>query len=87
MAEQSIIDRGYKDYVVHRTGHSLGLEVHEVPSIAAGDETVLEPRMVVTIEPGIYDFSHGAYRMEDLILVTETGHEYLSHAKRELTVK
>jgi Xaa-Pro aminopeptidase len=87
VAEQSIVDRGYKDNIIHRTGHSLGLEVHEIPSIAAGDETVLEPGMVVTIEPGIYDFTHGAYRMEDLILVTETGHEYLSHARRELTVK
>jgi Xaa-Pro dipeptidase len=87
VADQAITERGYKDYVLHRTGHSLGLEVHELPSIAPGDETILQPGMVVTIEPGIYDFSIGAFRMEDLILVTETGYEYLSHAERELIVK
>lgn len=87
VAEQSITERGFKDYMLHRTGHSLGLEVHELPSIAPGDETVLEPGMVITIEPGIYDFSIGAFRVEDLILVTETGYEYLSHAPRELIVK
>jgi Xaa-Pro aminopeptidase len=87
VAEQSTRDRGYWDYVLHRTGHSLGLEVHEMPSIAPGDETVLEPGMIVTIEPGIYDFSIGAFRMEDLILVTEDGYEYLSHAERQLVCK
>lgn len=87
VAERSTVDRGYQEYMLHRTGHAVGLEVHELPSIAPGDETVLEPGMVVTIEPGIYDFSIGAFRMEDLVLVTDTGYEYLSHARRELTVK
>ena len=87
VAEKSTTDRGYKDYMIHRTGHSLGLEVHELPSLTVSDETVLEPGMVVTVEPGIYDFSIGAFRMEDLVVVTDSGYEYLSHATRDLVVK
>jgi Xaa-Pro aminopeptidase len=87
IATQAIVDAGYGDYMIHRTGHSIGLEVHEMPSIAPGDNTVLQPGMVLTIEPGIYDFSIGAFRMEDVVLVTDDGWEYISHAERELTIK
>jgi Xaa-Pro dipeptidase len=87
IATQAIIDAGYEKNMLHRTGHSIGLEVHEMPSVAPGDSTVLTPGMVLTIEPGIYDFDIGAFRMEDIVLVTDDGWEYVSHATRELTVK
>jgi len=85
-AEQAITRRGYRDYMLHRTGHSLGLEVHEHPSIGPGEQTRLAPGMVLAIEPGIYDFSIGAFRIEDNIVVTERGYDILSHAPRELIV-
>ncbi len=86
-AEETIDRLGYRDYMLHRTGHSLGLEVHELPSIAPGDHTILEPGMILTIEPGIYDFRIGAFRIEDTIAVTETGYEYLTHSPRDLVVR
>lgn len=78
VAEQVTIDLGYREYMWHRTGHAIGIDVHELPSVAAGDTTVLEPGMVFTIEPGIYDFSVGAFRIEDVVVVTETGYESLN---------
>ncbi len=88
VAEQATIELGYKDYMWHRTGHALGVDVHELPSVAAGDKTVLEPGMVFTIEPGIYDFSIGAFRIEDVVVVTERGHESLNTtAPTELLVR
>jgi Xaa-Pro dipeptidase len=86
-AERAIQKSGYKEYMVHRTGHSLGSEVHEMPSIGPGDQTVLVPGMVLAIEPGIYDFSIGAFRIEDNVVVTETGYDFLSNAARELIVR
>jgi len=87
VAEQTIIETGYRDYMLHRTGHGLGLEVHEPPSIAPGDETIVAEGMVVAIEPGIYDFTIGAFRIEDNIVVTSDGFEYLSNCSREMIVK
>jgi len=78
VAEQTTIDLGFKEYMWHRTGHAIGIDVHELPSVAAGDKTVLEPGMVFTIEPGIYDFSVGAFRIEDVVVVTNTGYESLN---------
>lgn len=86
-AEESIIRRGYKENMLHRTGHALGLDVHELPSLGAGDRTVLEPGMVIAVEPGIYDFEIGAWRMEDNVLVTETGYELLTNAPRDIIVR
>lgn len=88
IAEQTYVDLGYQDYMWHRTGHALGVDVHELPSVAKGDKTVLEPGMVFTIEPGIYDFEIGAFRIEDVVVVTETGHEsFNATAPTELIIK
>ncbi|MBI4277665.1 MAG: aminopeptidase P family protein [Armatimonadetes bacterium] len=87
VAEATIEKLGYKEYMLHRTGHALGLDVHEIPSVALGDATVLEPGMVFTIEPGIYDFSIGAFRLEDVVVVTETGYESLNKSPIELMVR
>ncbi len=77
---------GFGPYMLHRTGHSLGLDVHELPSVAVGDETILLPGMIITIEPGVYDFSIGAWRIEDTVLVTDTGYELLTNSPRQLMV-
>lgn len=66
------------DYFTHSTGHGVGLEIHERPRIAAGQETVLEPGMVVTIEPGIYMAGKFGIRIEDMVAVTGRGHKVLT---------
>jgi Xaa-Pro aminopeptidase len=87
VAEKALHERGFKENMLHRTGHSIGLEVHEMPSIARGDPAPLEPGVTVAIEPGIYDFNGvGGFRVEDIVLMTDRGAEYLSHCRRELTI-
>jgi len=77
---------GYSNLVLHRTGHSLGLDVHEIPSIAATDNTIIEPGMCFAIEPAIYDFSVGDFRIEDNFVVTEKGCSRLTNCTREIIV-
>ncbi len=86
IAYESIKRRGYEKNMLHRTGHALGLDVHERPSLAPSDTTVLQPGMVLAVEPGIYDFSVGAWRMEDNVLVTKEGYQLLTNAPREILV-
>jgi Xaa-Pro dipeptidase len=71
---------------VHRTGHGLGLEAHEGPSLDPGSALVLEPGMVCTIEPGAYLAGWGGVRIEDDVAVTEDGCRVLTQAARELVV-
>ena len=78
--------KGYGEAFGHSTGHGIGLEVHEGPALSFRSETVLEPNMVVTIEPGVYLPGIGGVRIEDDILITETGNELLTHSTKELII-
>ena len=76
---RAIINKaGYGKLFNHALGHGLGLVAHEVPRIGKGTDTVLQPGMVITIEPGIYLPGVGGVRLEDDVLVTDTGYEVLS---------
>lgn len=86
VARGLISDAGYGDRFVHRTGHGIGLEVHEAPYIVEGDETALEPGMTFSDEPGIYLEGQFGVRIEDQVVVTSEGAERLNEASRDLTV-
>ncbi|GAB6877661.1 aminopeptidase P family protein [Thermaerobacter litoralis] len=83
-ARRVIEAAGYGPYFTHRTGHGLGLDVHEAPNIAPGETTLLEPGMVFTVEPGIYLPGVGGVRIEDDLLITEDGAVSLTRYRRWL---
>ncbi|WP_059171103.1 Xaa-Pro peptidase family protein [Bacillus sp. FJAT-27445] len=81
-----IAEKGYGEYFGHSTGHGIGLEVHEGPSLSRISETVLEPGMVVTVEPGIYIPGLGGVRIEDDTVITLDHNESLTHSTKELII-
>ncbi|MEM9107298.1 MAG: Xaa-Pro peptidase family protein [Pseudomonadota bacterium] len=74
----------YADMIVHKTGHGLGMDVHEAPQVMVGNETALRPGMVITIEPGLYRAGQIGVRIEDDVLITETGMDCLTSYPREV---
>ncbi|KIQ95635.1 putative peptidase [Anoxybacillus thermarum] len=75
---------GFGEYFGHSTGHGLGMEVHETPALSMRSDTVLQPGMVVTVEPGIYIAGLGGVRIEDDIVITEDGNERLTLSPKDL---
>lgn len=85
-ARKVIEDAGYGKYFIHRTGHGIGLQEHEPPDVSSVSETIAEPGMVFSIEPGIYLPGRFGVRVEDLVAVTETGGETLNALGREFRI-
>lgn len=84
VARDMIAVAGYGANFGHGLGHSVGLEIHEKPSFTPRDDTVLEPGMVLTVEPGVYLNNWGGVRIEDLVVVTSTGYEILSKSPQKM---
>lgn len=85
-ARGTIEQSGYGKQFLHRTGHGLGLEVHESPFMVEGNKTKLEIGMTFTVEPGVYVAGQGGVRIEDDVVITQDGAETLTKMDRELRV-
>ncbi len=86
VARDIIAAAGYGDFFGHSLGHGVGLQVHEGPRAGKTSEDVLQPGMVVTIEPGIYLPEFGGVRIEDMVLVTATGHRNFNSIAKDLII-
>ena len=84
LARDVITDAGYGAYFGHALGHSVGLEIHESPNFSTKEKTVIQPGMVITVEPGIYVEGIGGVRIEDVVIITEDGCENITHSPKEL---
>jgi D-alanyl-D-alanine dipeptidase len=85
-ARAVIEDAGYGDRFLHRTGHGIGLEVHEPPYLVAGNADPLRRGMCFSVEPGIYLEDRFGVRIEDIVVVTDEGARVLNAADRSLRV-
>jgi Xaa-Pro dipeptidase len=85
-ARKYIEKKGYGDFFTHRTGHSIGINAHEWPFVSENNNMVVQPGMIFSIEPGIYIPNQFGVRIEDLVLVTETGVEVLNNYTKEMQI-
>ncbi|MEV0285093.1 Xaa-Pro peptidase family protein [Kribbella sp. NPDC050820] len=85
-ARDVITAAGFGELFIHRTGHGIGLDVHEEPYIVSGNELILEPGMAFSVEPGIYQPGRWGARIEDIVVVTADGVESMNHRPHELVV-
>ncbi len=85
-ARNVITEAGYGEFFVHRTGHGLGIDIHEPPYITATSEVVLDEGMVFSIEPGIYLQGRFGVRLEEIVILRADGPEILSELTRELNL-
>ncbi len=82
IARDNFKKHGLEGYFVHSLGHGVGLQIHEGPALSQRKEDFLEPGMMVTVEPGVYIPGKAGVRIEDLVVVTATGCERLSHSPK-----
>ena len=85
-ARDVLAREGLAEFFVHRTGHGIGLSVHEEPYIVAGNDLPLTPGMAFSIEPGIYFPGRWGARIEDIVVVTEDGGAAVNNRPHELIV-
>ncbi|MGB8403156.1 MAG: Xaa-Pro peptidase family protein [Mycobacterium sp.] len=85
-AREVLAAEGLADVFVHRTGHGIGLSVHEEPYIVAGNALTLEPGMAFSVEPGVYFAGQWGARIEDIVVVTEDGCVSMNNQPHELVV-
>lgn len=85
-ARDVITNGGYGKYFTHRTGHNIGLCVHEYPDVSGANDMIVEEGMVFSIEPGIYLQEKYGVRIEDLVLVTKTACEVLNQFPKDLII-
>lgn len=85
-AREVLAEHDLAQFFVHRTGHGIGLSVHEEPYIVAGNDLPLTEGMAFSIEPGIYFPGQWGARIEDIVVVTENGCESMNNRPHELTV-
>ena len=86
VARTIINDAGFEGCFGHGLGHSVGLDVHESPSFNTVDQSILKPGMVITVEPGIYLEGEFGVRIEDMIVVTESGCRNLTNSPKDLII-
>jgi Xaa-Pro aminopeptidase len=89
----AIVDQATRDYYEkyklnkywkHHTGHAIGLRYHEAPFLDIGDNTIMQPGMVFTVEPGLYHPGLGGFRHSDTVMITDDGIEILTYYPRDL---
>jgi Xaa-Pro aminopeptidase len=86
-ASQPIVDAGLGDFRGPRTGHGIGVSIHEAPSVIEGDQTDLVDGMVITVEPGVYLPGRYGIRIEDTVAITPEGPRRLTRGARELVAR
>ena len=83
VARRFLAKNGFGKAFGHSLGHGVGIEIHEAPWAAKKKKTVLEPGMVITIEPGVYLPGNLGVRIEDIVVVTKDGCEVMSHSSKD----
>ena len=83
-ARRVLKKKGLGRFFTHSTGHGVGLEIHEAPRVARAVTEILQPGMVITIEPGAYIAGTCGVRIEDMLVVTERGFKVLTPTSKEL---
>jgi D-alanyl-D-alanine dipeptidase len=86
VTRQIIVDAGYGEYFIHRTGHGIGLDGHEDPYLVEGNTQLLQPGMAFSIEPGIYLPGDFGVRIEDIVVCTDDGVERMNRSSRDVAI-